>query len=67
MNPKITKYNVVGHIMLYEDGDLSQEEIVILFQYLVDSGMAWQLQGAYGRMATQLIDAGIVIKAEVKA
>lgn len=28
------------------------------WQYLVDSGLAWSLQGSFGRQAMRLIDAG---------
>lgn len=47
-------------IMEYESGTLSREETVELFQHLVDTGLAWQLQGHYGRTARTLIDAGLV-------
>lgn len=52
------KYDVVGNIIDFEGGDLDDDGIVVLFQHLVDSGQAWSLQGCYGRMATQLIEAG---------
>ena len=42
----------------YESGDLDEEETVAFFQELVDSGVAWQLQGHYGRTARALIEAG---------
>ena len=48
----------VTAIIAYEQGELSEEETVELFQGLIDSGMAWQLQGHYGRTAAALIDAG---------
>ena len=50
----------VGRIIAYESGELSDEETVELFQDLVDSGLAWQLQGHYGRTAAALIEAGLV-------
>jgi hypothetical protein len=53
-------YDEVGNIISYEQGELSNEGIVYLFQHLVDNGHAWSLQGSYGRMAANLIEAGLV-------
>ena len=50
--------DTVGFIMAYEDGQLEEDEIIQGFQNLIDQGLAWTLQGSYGRMARALIDAG---------
>lgn len=50
----------IDKIMDYENGELSEDEVVELFQELVDTGLAWKLQGSYGRTAKALIDAGLV-------
>lgn len=42
----------------WEAGELSYEDTVSLFQLLIDSGLAWTLQGCYGRQAMALVDAG---------
>ena len=55
---KRPSYDVIGEIIAYENGDLSEEEMLTLFQYLIDTGLAWTLQGSYGRQAKALIDAG---------
>jgi hypothetical protein len=44
--------------MAYEGGDMDQDEIIELFQELIDSDEAWLLQGHYGRTAMVLIEAG---------
>ncbi len=40
--------------------DASIDEQLQAWQSLVDSGLAWQLQGWYGRTATQLIQQGLI-------
>ena len=53
-----TKFDTLGFIMDFEDGDLSDDETITGFQHLIDNGMAWTLQGSYGRTARQLIEDG---------
>ncbi len=50
----------IDKLIAFENGDLSQEETIVLFQDLVNSGLAWQLQGIYGRTAKALIATGEV-------
>ena len=49
----------VDKIIKYESGDMNEHELIEFFQGLIDSGMAWKLQGSYGRMAMHLINEGI--------
>ena len=51
----------IDAIMAYEAGELDHEGLCELFQTLVDTGMAWQLQGHYGRTAQSLIDSGDIV------
>ena len=48
----------VDQLVAYEDGDLDIDETIELFQALIDTGLAWQLQGHYGRVAKSLLDDG---------
>jgi hypothetical protein len=57
----ITKqYDYIGAISAFEDGELDEAGTIELFQYLVDTGLAWKLQGAYGRQAAAFLNAGLV-------
>jgi hypothetical protein len=60
-------YDEVEAIIHFEQGTLSYEGVIQLFQHLVDNGHAWTLQGAYGRAAQRLIESGAVIPREVKS
>ena len=42
------------------DIDTDQETQIEAWQYLVDTGLAWSLQGSFGRMAQQLIDQDVI-------
>lgn len=49
----------VNDIIAYENGDMDEDQIINFFQELIDSGMAWTLQGHYGRMAMSLVEDGV--------
>jgi hypothetical protein len=50
----------VSFIMEFENGELSLESTLILFGNLIRTGLAWSLQGAYGRSATSIIEKGFI-------
>lgn len=52
--------DTASKIIAFEQGDMSEDEIITFFQELVDQGLAWQMQGAYGRLAANLIAHGLV-------
>jgi hypothetical protein len=57
-NP-MTPYRAVAVAEGFEEAE-SEEETVAAWQFLVDTGMAWTLQGFFGRTAEALIEAGVV-------
>lgn len=50
----------VDTLMAYEDGTLSERDSIAMFADLIETGMAWRLQGSYGRAAAALIEQGYV-------
>lgn len=48
-------------IIRYESGEMSEEEAIEFFQWLINSGLCWQLQGHYGLTASALIESGYCV------
>jgi hypothetical protein len=59
MNRKPKAFDTVGFVMAFEGGELTEDEVIEGFQHLIDTGLAWQLQGSYGRAAAALIEQGL--------
>jgi len=53
---------LVDKIIAYEAGELDNNDTFELFSELIKNGMAWTLQGHYGRVAAALIDGGYLSK-----
>ena len=54
----LNSYRAVALAEGFEEG--SQDEVIQAWQYFHDSGLAYQLQGWFGRTATSLIEEGII-------
>lgn len=42
----------------------SEEQVIEAWQYLLDIGLVWQLQGFFGRTAVSMIKEGVLIVKE---
>jgi hypothetical protein len=42
----------------------SEEQVIAAWQHLHDTGLAYQLQGFFGRTARSLIEAGIIVEVQ---
>mgnify|MGYP003336196554 FL=1 len=56
-----TPYDASACVEGFDGLDHDEDTILSAWQYLVDTGLAWSLQGWYGRTANQLINDGYII------
>lgn len=54
----MTTYDACAVIEGFDGEEHTEDEILDAFQYLIDTGVVWQLQGFYGRTAAALIESG---------
>lgn len=57
----MTNYEAIGIAEGFIECNV-KERIIEAWQHLIDTGLAWSLQGFFGRIASRLIEAGICHK-----
>ena len=50
----------IDDIMAFEGGEMSEKDMIKMFQRMVNTGAVWKLQGSYGRQAQSLLEAGLI-------
>jgi len=60
----MTDYDAVAIAEGFADHEPSEEEQTQAWQHLIDTGLAWKLQGWFGRTAADLIQQGICHRKE---
>jgi hypothetical protein len=51
---------LVDQLIAYEEGQITEDQEIALFQHLIDTGTCWHLEGHYQRVAATLIEAGLI-------
>tara|TARA_R110002051_G_scaffold223697_1_gene286933 strand:- start:2949 stop:3233 length:285 start_codon:yes stop_codon:yes gene_type:complete len=63
---KMGQFDAVGIAEGWLQSD-SQEQVLVAWQILVDTGMAWTLQGFFGRAASDLLEQGLIQEGDKSA
>lgn len=53
-------FTAIGIAEGFLEEDASEEKKLKAWQHLVDTGLAWKLQGWFGRQANAMIEAGLI-------
>jgi hypothetical protein len=59
----MTVYNAIGLAEGFIEAD-SEEQFIEAWQFLLDTGLVWTLQGFFGRTAVSMIEEGYIIVKE---
>jgi hypothetical protein len=51
---------LVDQLIAYEEGQITEDEEIALFQHLIDTGTCWHLSGHYQCVGATLIEAGVI-------
>lgn len=57
--PILSTYDCCAIIEGFDGADHTEDEVIEAFQHLINTGVAWSLQGFYGRTAAHLITIGL--------
>lgn len=62
---KLTPYLATAYTEGFCEGaGVSENKVLSAWQYLIDTGQCWKLQGQFGRTAQDLIERGVCLKAK---
>ena len=59
-NKTLTVYDACAVVEGFDGEEHTEQEIIEAWQYLLDVGAVWTLQGWYGRTATALLEQGLI-------
>ena len=59
----MTAHNAIGLAEGFIEAD-SEEQFIEAWQFLLDTGLVWTLQGFFGRTAVSMIEEGFIIVKE---
>jgi hypothetical protein len=51
---------LADQLIAYEEGQITEDQEIKLFQHLIETGTCWQLGGHYHRLGATLIEAGLI-------
>lgn len=57
---------MISKLVAYETGKLDDNEVIVLFQHLLDTGIICSLQGHYQRVAQSLLEEGLITRSPAK-
>lgn len=59
MKTRWDSYSAVAACEGFDGEDHDESELTSAWQFLIDTGLAWSLQGQFGRTARALLESGV--------